>query len=179
MKIRATIWLLLALSPGALHAQEEDPFELANQSINDGAVPTVEALASLEEQARSLFGDGSCTGDAINILDDFAKKANAMGNTIAIGLEPFYDASLDDRRSFGGTRDLIPFEELANDYKRKRNIAMVMRAECLAKAGDRETAISVYYRALQLIDIDNSEWWTRARTGLYVQVGVDTNTGGE
>lgn len=177
MRMCIALCVLLVASPPVLHAQETDPFDLENKGINDGAVSTVNALATIEEQARALFGDGACTGEVVAVLDDFARKANAMGNVISAGLEPFYDASLDDRRSFRGTRELIPFETLANQYKRKRNIAMVMRAECIAKSGDRETAISVYYRALQLLSIDNTEWWTRARNGLYALVGVSTPPG--
>ena len=87
------------------------------------------------------------------------------------GLQPFYGASFDDRKGFN-TSSLAVFEERANGYKEKRNRAIVMQAECLVKLDQKEEAAAMFSSALGLITIDDREWWTRARLGLYTLIDV-------
>ncbi|MBE3599138.1 MAG: hypothetical protein IMX02_10240 [Limnochordaceae bacterium] len=51
---------------------------------------------------------------------------------------------------------------------------MVLWAEALVQLGRTDEAVSVYLRALDLLDIEDWDWWTRARAGLYALLGVDT-----
>lgn len=150
-----------------------DPFDLtrAKAMLAEG-IPTVEEVNGLEETAKKSFESGNCKA-AVDDLDLYAKKANHLANLIVAGLEPFYGASYDDRKAFRDVRSLIPLENLANDYKDKRNRAMVMRAECLFELGQTEEGIGVMVVALDLISIDDQEWWMRARKGLYDAIGVD------
>ncbi len=53
------------------------------------------------------------------------------------------------------------------DYRRKRNIAMVMQADRLVALGEKNKAVSLLVKALDLIDINNEEWWNKARKQLY------------
>ena len=75
----------------------------------------------------------------------------------------------DDRKNypFSKLKPLIPYEKLANSYKRKRNIAIAMHGECLAKLGDTHQAVSYLVKALDLIGIENEVWWKRTRENLY------------
>ena len=167
--------LLVSSSWGVAQGQELDPFDVsaATATIEEIGVPTVSYVSALEEEARRLFANGSCSPGAIEALVVFAKHANWLSNLISIGLEPFYDAPADDRRAFEGLNELVSLERLGNEYRMKRNIAMVMQAECYDASGDIARAVALYHRALELIDIDNVEWWMRARTGLYriIEVG--------
>ena len=152
---------------------QDDPFdlsELTNRTSGLG-ISTIAQVTELEERGRELYNAGNCS-EAVDVLDEFARRSNWLANIIREGLEPFYDAGRDERAEFDNVRSLIPFEELANSYTRKRNIAMVMRAECLANLGDTEQALHLFFRALGLIDIENTEWWGKARSGLYEIVGV-------
>jgi hypothetical protein len=152
---------------------QDDPFDLsAREEQTEGlGVTTISQVSQLEERARELYGAENCD-EAVDVLDELSRRSNVLANFIRRGLEPFYDASRDEREGFGSVRQLIPFETLANSYTRKRNIAMVMRAECFVKIGDDEKAAGLFYQALNLIDIDNSEWWDRARSGLYTLIEV-------
>lgn len=175
MKHMPFVALVAVTIPAGASAQgADDPFDLSGvaEAIGEGSTPTVESVDRLQARAMGLYSD-SCAPGAIDALDEYGRMANALANIIGIGLEPFYDASLDERRDFNRTRELVPFENLANGYRRQRNEAMVMRAECLAQEGAVAEAVALYFRALQLIDIDNQELWDRARGGLYEIVGVD------
>ena len=150
----------------------QNPFDLtaARELIGDRGLATVEEVASLETEAQTKFESGDFKL-AVDALDRYARQANALANLIVRGLQPYYGASYDARKDFSGAR-LIPFEKLANDYKAKRNRAMVMQAECFVKLGDKQKASVTFFQALGLIDIDDVPLWERARNGLYALVGV-------
>lgn len=182
MKSTMLLLLSLALVAGdragaqAPAAQRpEDPFDLsaASQLIGDLGLPTIQGVGEIEKQAQELFASGDCKS-AVDVLDKYARKSNSLANLIASGLEPFYDASYDDRKSFSPSRlqQLVPFENRANLYKSKRNEAMIMQAECFVKLGEQQKAASLYYRVLQLTRLDDWESWERARKGLYALLGV-------
>ena len=156
---------------GALQAT--NPFDLtkAREAVGD-SLPTVKSVAELEKRALDAFVANDCK-TAAPLLNSYAKQANHLSNLIRIGLDPFYDASAEEKRNFrAGVSSLIPYEKLVNDYLTKRNRAMVMEAECTAKT-DPKAAASMFFAALDLINIDDLEWWIRARKGLYSILGVD------
>ncbi|WP_119395045.1 hypothetical protein [Salinibius halmophilus] len=154
----------------------EDPFNLSSlqEDADELGIVTQPAVDALEESARQLFANEQCK-EAIPVLEDYSKKANYLANIITSTLEPYYGASYDDRKEFplNKLRALIPYESLANDYKRKRNIAFAMRGECLMKLGDNEQAVPVLMKALDLMSIDEEEWWTRTNTNLLSIVDVN------
>jgi hypothetical protein len=163
-----------AQEKGPAQSQSENPFDLtaAKQKIGD-RVPTVSTVAALEKQARDLYDSGNCKA-AVDALDQFGNEANRLSNLIARGLQPFYAASYDKRQEFSGAavQRLVPLEKLGNDYKAKRNQAIVEEAECLVKLNNKEKAAAMYYQALGLIDVKDAVLWDRARTGLYALLGI-------
>ena len=170
-----TLTVLCALVSVSVNGQEqEDPFDLGKteDQVEELGLPTVSKVDALEAKAASLFSAGNCE-EAISALREYARQANSIANFISRGLEPYYDASRDEKKEFGlKVRPLIPFEKRANGYREKRNRAMVMEAECQAKVGNPKEAAVLFYKALDLIDIENEDWWNRARTQLYSLIGL-------
>ena len=174
---RILTWLLVGLSlvcMGLLGQGEEDPFDISGilEQIEEYGVPTCSSVAELEAKAMNLFTQGNYVA-AMEALEAFAKHANWLANIIVAGLEPFYGASYDDRKSFpyySRGDALIEFERRANEYKTKRNHAMVMQAECAVQLGVTTQAVAMFMKALDLIDIEDYEWWDRARDGLYALI---------
>jgi hypothetical protein len=162
--------------PTTTTATISNPFDLsaARQAMGDDEMPTATSVAALEQQSQSLFAT-DCKA-AIDVLDKFARESNGLANYIAQTLRPYYNAPYEKTKKVGESRlnTLVPIEKLANDYKAKRNKAMVMEAECLVKTGDRSKAASLFFQALSFISIDEEESWDRARAGLFsiLQVGT-------
>lgn len=171
----------LALTSMDILANDEkiiDPFDLSASAskVEELGVITKPEVDALEEKSKELFNSGNCNA-AIPVLIEFSKKSNWLANLITASLDPYYGASYDDRKSYpySKLKPLIPLENLANDYKRKRNIAFAMQGECLVKTGDKKDAIPVLMKALDLIDIDNDVWWERTRNNLLQVIEVSTN----
>ena len=169
---RSGRWIILAAVFFSIYGNAQsvvdDPFDLSalENETTDLGIVTIADLVLLEDRSRQLFNDGQCDS-ALPALQEYARKANYVANIIAAGLDPFYGASTSERRDFTGVATLILYESKANELKAKRNIAMVMQAECLHSMGDEEAALALFRRALDLLDIDNRVWWDRAREGLY------------
>lgn len=179
--MKKIILIALAITSFGAVAQEEmkdvDPFDLSASAskVEELGVITQPEVDSLEDRAKELFNSGNCE-EAIPVLVEYTKKSNWLANMIAASLDPYYGASYDDRKgySYEKLKPLIPLESLANDYKRKRNIAFAMQGECLIKTGDNKGAIPVLLKALDLIDIDNDVWWERTRNNLLEVIQVST-----
>lgn len=163
---------LLFAPQGLAQEQTEDPESLGRfqELVDEASFPTVESVARLHEQAEAAFESGDCE-DAIPILEDWASAANWLANLISQGIDPGYrnirNLSLDQLKA------LTPREGQANSFKRERNHAMVMRAECLQAVGRDPEAVATFARVLELIDSDDMAWWTRAANGVYSYIGVD------
>ena len=106
------------------------------------------------------LGDPNCD-NAQEVVD----KANILANMYSQMLEPFYSAKRDDEkaainnlRQWGG----IEIEGESNKLKRLRNVAMVIKAECVFDDGDYQAALSYNNKALDIIDSKNSKLWKRA-----------------
>ncbi|MBB1327378.1 hypothetical protein H5089_18080 [Pseudoalteromonas sp. SR45-1] len=171
--------LIVALATSNVFAEETkivDPFDLSASAtkVKELGLITKPEVDALEEKAKSLFNAGDCKG-AIPVLIDYSKKSNWLANMIQASLDPYYGASYDDRKgySYAKLKPLIPLETMANDYKKKRNIAFAMQGECLVKVGDEKGAIPVLLKALDLIDIDNDVWWERTRNNLLKVIKVE------
>lgn len=136
------------------------------------SLPTIQTVAASRQQAEALFNNGKCQ-EAVPALETWATQANWLSNLIASSLEPYYSASYDDRKkiSYNTLDALIPFEKQSNQFKSDRNLATVMRAECLAKLGRNNEAVAVFARALDLISIDEGVLWKRAAQGLNALIG--------
>lgn len=170
--MRKPIFILVMLASFSVCAEEgkkSDPFDLSSSQskVDELGVITKPEVDALESKAKELFNSGNCDA-AIPVLIEYSKKSNWLANMIAATLEPFYGADYDDRESYPSSKlnPLIPLESMANEYKKKRNIAFAMQGECMIKVGDKKGAIPVLIKSLDLIDIDNDVWWERTRNNL-------------
>ena len=134
----------------------------------------------MADEAVQLYEDGDYE-IAEEALKEWARASNALANISSAGLEPFYDASYDDRKEFpySKIKVFIPYQNLANKLKADRNHAMVMRAETLVKLDRKKEAIALYQKTLDLIDIDDWDWWIRAVNGLYEIIDIELIKTGE
>lgn len=179
MKTRILILMLFGFSLSLLYAQDKkevsDPFDISiiKKKIDELGVPTVENVKKLKDNAYSLFNSGQWQ-KAASALNEYSRNANWIANLITSGLEPYYGASYDDRKNadYDILKPLIPLEKMANDYKRQRNEAMVMEAECYLKIGDNSKAVALLNNALDTINLKNDKLWIRARTNLYNLLGI-------
>ncbi len=138
--------------------------------IKKSGLPTHKETILLETKSKQLFGKGNCT-KAIPVLREFQKQSNALANIISAGINPFHRASHNARKAFRGSlSEMAEFEGTANDFKRRRNAAMVMEAECLVKTGRNNAAAVKFFNALRMISIKNLTLWKRAREGLYALI---------
>jgi hypothetical protein len=180
--MKKTILIVLTIAAFNTFAQEEktevDPFDLSasTSKVEELGLITKVEVDALEERAKDLFNSGSCN-EAIPVLVEYTKKSNWLANMISASLDPYYGASYDDRKdySYEKLKPLIPLERLANDYKKKRNIAFAMQGDCLIKTGDNKSAIPVLLKALDLIHIDNDVWWERTRNNLLKVIEVSAD----
>ena len=106
------------------------------------------------------MGEPNC----LNALD-LSDKSNQLANYYSQMLEPFYNADRDDREAaFDVLRkwDAARFESQSNKLKTLRNESLVKRAECLFDEGEYNLSISAIYKALDLIDVKQTELWKRS-----------------
>jgi Asp-tRNA(Asn)/Glu-tRNA(Gln) amidotransferase A subunit family amidase len=166
--IAAIVAAMSVSGPAFSQMEDRGALDLSDieKRIQEQGLPTAPRVDAAWEKAHKLFESGACD-QAAPLLKKFSRDANALSNYIAVGLEPFYGASYDDRDRFHVTDELVSAERRANVYRELRNRAMVMIAECAVKAGRHNEAATWYYRALELIDIKNADLWERARKGLY------------
>lgn len=171
--------LLLVLSAVALCQQSSitskgvnasDPKSSRDKSGKEG-LPTVSRTAEFEMKAKILY-DADNWREASVALERFAREADGLANLIRSGVQPYYNASSDERRALQGLSELMRYEDLSNEYKVKRNRAMVMQAECLILIGQKEAAAALLVRALDLIDATDRDLWETARQKLYMLIEV-------
>ncbi|MBT6052089.1 MAG: hypothetical protein HOG49_35240 [Candidatus Scalindua sp.] len=174
--IIASLVVMAVVGFGQENTQPVDPFNMSKlqEQIDEIGVPTVTAVTALHTQALALYQGGNWE-EAAEALQLYAKNANWLANLISDGLEPYYGASYDVRKAYPykKIKPLIKYENLANDYRKLRNEARVMEAECYAKLGEKSKAVALFSKSLDLIDIKNEVYWRRAQKGLYLIIGVE------
>lgn len=160
------------VQPATPPADPLDPTPYLTQIARDG-VPTPTNVQKLKEIALTLFNAGNFK-EAIPALEAHRRAANWLANLIAAGNEPFYSATSTERRNIAGSivSSLASFESISNNYKLDRDHSSVMLAEAYAKVGDKVKAVATYLAVLNIIDVDDWEWWNRARLGLYALLDV-------
>lgn len=157
-----------ALSADEAAKKEPDPFDVTTlqKRMDDIGIPTPTTVQQLEAKATALAKESKWQ-EAAEAYDALAKNANWLANLIRAGIEPYYNASYDERKSYNIKDSDVKREEQSNDYKNKRNQAMVAQAECFIRLNDTKRAMPILIRALELINIKDSELWARARKDLY------------
>lgn len=167
--IALTFFLVSAFAVAEDKKPAVDPFDLSasTKNVKELGIITKAQVDKLEIRAQELFKANNCS-EAVKVLEEYSKKANWLANMISANLDPYYSASYDDRKNydFEKLRPLIPLETLSNDYKAKRNRAFAMQGECYIKLGNKEAALPLLLKALDLIDLDDTEWWTRTRNNV-------------
>jgi hypothetical protein len=130
---RAMVITVLLFFPASAFTQQQESLDLESLvgDVDELGVPTVSKVQALRESAEALAEGGDCEA-AIPALESWAKAANQLANFLRIGLDPFYDASRDDRDAFRRTagknfKKYVEIEGQANGYLRQRNTAMVFR----------------------------------------------------
>lgn len=153
-----------------------DPFDLSESAskIKELGIVTKSEVDKLELRAQELFKAENCK-EAVKTLAEYARKANWLANMISANLDPYYTARYDDRKKydFNKLKPLIPLESMSNDYKRKRDRAFVMQGECYLKMGNKEEALPLLLKALDLLNLEEDEWWERARKNLLTIIEVN------
>ena len=176
MKRIALALCILFAGTAALCAQESDPTDVSAllSELGEIGLPTIESVESIGNDAHAYFEAGNWE-DGADAYAMLAKNANWLANLIRSGLEPYYSASYDERDDFpySKLRPLVPIETLSNAYVRIRNEAMVKEGLCYGHLSDNLKAVSVLYKALDLIDIENEALWAEAREALFEIIGVE------
>jgi len=80
---------LVAQDKAADTSKQANPFDLSavKNLIGTEGVPTADAVAALEQQSQAAMSAGDCK-QAVELMDKYARKANALANLIASGLQP-------------------------------------------------------------------------------------------
>ncbi len=168
---------ICALSANSLFAQvveEINPYDVEEmmERIGELGIPVPADIEKLGDIAKSAYEAGDC-GNAIPALETYGKTVNLYADLVMSGVSPYNRALSADQRRFGSTRPLIAIERGANEYITMRNEALLMHAECLVRTGEKEKAAVMYYQALQVIYLNETELWERARNGLYSIIGFE------
>lgn len=171
--------IIMLLTCYSLFAAEEptkkegDPFDLTaiQKRVEESGVPTPQIVRQLQEKAAALAHDAKWQ-EAATAYEAYARASNWLANLIAAGLDPFYHASYDDRKNYSIKKGEIQLESLCNSYKGKRDEATVSQAECYMRMNDTRKAVPLLVRALEIIDIKDTQLWARTRKDLYSLIQV-------
>jgi len=153
--------------------KEQEPFDITviQKRIEEAGIPTPAVVQQLEAKANALAKEGKWQ-EAADTYDMLAKSADWLANLIYAGIEPFYEASYDDRKNYPIKDSDLKLENQSNYYKTKRNEAMIYQAECYVRLNDTKRAIPLLVRGLELIHLTEMELWARARKDLYLLIQV-------
>ena len=167
---------LLFVFVGITQAQEKDPMDVSSEmeKIEKYGVPTVDAVNVLKHHSDSLYNAKDWEKAAI-ALDDYAKNANWLANLLSQCVEPYYSASYDDKKNipYFSLKPFIPFEDMANSLKDGRNEAYVKIGICQKELGNTKKAVAYLYKGLDLLSVDQREYWVIAKNAIAEIVGFN------
>ena len=159
---------------GIVQAQEKDPLDVSSEleRIEKYGVPTVEVVENLKINADSLY-NAKDWQNAIEALENHATNANWLANLLSQCVEPYYSASYDDKKniSYFSLKPYIPFENKANALKRERNVSYVKIGICYKNLGNNKKAIAYLYKGLDLLSVEQTEYWIIAKNAIAEIVG--------
>ena len=181
MKTHHLISVIAVIGSGLLAGEEPAKKDTAStdaldisalqKRVEEAGVPTPQSVQQMQEKAAGLVRDSKWQ-DAASAYEVYARSANWLANLIGAGLQPFYNAPYDDRKSYSITKGDIQLENLANTYRAKRDEATVSQAECYMRMNDTRRAVPLLVKALELISIKDAQLWLRARKDLYSLIQV-------
>jgi hypothetical protein len=185
MKAQHLISIIAVFGSGFLAAEEPakkdtittDALDISaiQKRVEEAGIPTPQSVQQLEEKAAALARDSKWQ-DAASAYQGaralYARTSNWLANLISAGLDPFYHASYDDQKNYSISQREIQLENLSNSYRKKRDQATVWEAECYVRMNDTRRAVPLLVKALELINIKDTELWSRARKDLYSIIQV-------
>lgn len=177
MKKIMSMLLLVCLLTTSVVALGEDEFDVSadTSKVEELGIPTPSSVNTLRADADNLWRteDYEKAAPAYAL---YAKNANWLANLISAGLDPFYDGTKDEKSTLYRDKEafykkLVSGEKKSNSYKTERNRAMAYEALCYYKLGDYTTAVPLLTKALDLIEIDQVEYWELCMDALYDIIG--------
>lgn len=172
-RILVTIGILMVFV-GVTRAQEKDPMDISSEmeKIEKYGVPTIASVEKMKHFSDSLY-DAKAWEAATEELEKFAKNANWLANLLSQCGEPYYSASYDDKKnmSYSTLKPFAPFETKANSLKAERNEAYVKMGICQKELGNTKKAVAYLYKGLDLLSIDQREYWLIAKDAIAEIVG--------
>lgn len=166
MKRILSLLLILTLSMTMIVsalADDGDEFDLSAETakVEELGVPTKKSVAALKKEADDLW-DAKDYEKAADAYAKYAKQANWLANIIASIDDPYYSGDSDERKYFYNNSmydTAASAENTANSYKNERNRAMTREALCYYYLGNYTAAVPLLIKALDLIEIDDSDNW--------------------
>ena len=152
-----------------------DALDITNEKkdVEEIGIPTPSLVKELETDANELF-EAKKYKEAAEAYAELASKSNYLANLISQGLEPFYNKRYsDDDYDSSYVFALAKYERQSNDYKSLRNTAFVKQALCYYYLEDYISALPLLDKALDLIDVKDTDNWTLAREALYDIIDVE------
>lgn len=169
-----TIPMFTAFAETTSGIDSEFDLSVEQQKIEELGIPTVSSVATMKSEADTLWNSKDYKAAAV-AYSNYAKQANWLANIISDGLEPYYSASYDDKKSWYpktlSYNELSSAESKSNGYKSERNRAMLYEGLCYYYLNDYETSLPLLIKALDLIEIDDEKNWELGMDALYSIVG--------
>lgn len=136
--------------------------------IDEYGMPTISSVDEMLVNADKLY-DTQNWQDAADAYSLFAKNANWLANLISNGLEPYYSATYDEKKSVSNSviTPLTKYESLSNYYKVQRNKAILRQGICFFNLNDNKASLPYILKALDLIGVEDLDQWKEARDILY------------
>jgi tetratricopeptide (TPR) repeat protein len=147
----------------------KDPLDVSIQKeqIEKYGVPTLSTVEEMKNKADALYNSQSWE-EAAAAYEVYAKHVNWLANLLTQCVEPYYSASYDDRKAtpYSKLKTFIPLESKANECKTNRNHAYVKMGLCYKNIGDIKNAVTYLYKGLDLVDVEDMEYWTLAKDAM-------------
>ena len=167
------VFLLTTCCALATEVESEFDISVDTSNVEELGIPTVSIVSKMKSEADNLWKEANYAEAAI-AYGDYAKQVNWLANLIASGDEPYYSGDSDERKSFYKSEMYsiaASAEKKANSYKSERNRAMTYEALCYYNLGDYTTAVPLFVKALELIEIEDTTNWKLCTDALYDIIG--------
>lgn len=170
------VMMILCMMFACAMAEDEMDISSQQQKVEELGIPTLNSVEKMKQNADALWNVGNYPEAAV-AYNNYASNANWIANIISAGLEPFYHADYDARKSWNFyhkemTMDaLAPYEQIANRYKSERNRAMVLEGLCYYNMGEYTRAMPLLLKVLDILEETQETEWKLAMKALYSMVG--------
>lgn len=177
MKKTSLILFVLLNMCEMLQAQQQSPMHSQSgfditAHIETHGIPSLVKVNQLEKNAEMHF-KSKRYAQALQSYSEFVLHANALSLVLTKGMQPYYNASPEDRRGYPYARlkNLLPMEMEAAALQRRRGRGYVMMGHCQRELGRASEAATAYMMGLELIPLADEKLWAEAREGLLSILG--------